>query len=69
MEIIINSKSKELPEQERITVQHLLQLEIPGRQQGIAVAINNQVVAKASWEQTYVHDKDHVVIIRATQGG
>lgn len=69
MEIIVNSKSKELPEQERITVQQLLHLEIPGKQQGIAVAINNQVIAKASWEQTYIHDKDTIVIIRATQGG
>jgi sulfur carrier protein len=69
MEIIINNQKKQLPELETISVQDLLHLEIPGRQMGVAVAINNQVVAKSQWANTSVSDKDTIMIIRATQGG
>lgn len=68
MEIIVNNQSRKLPE-DRITVQQLLQQEIPGKQSGIAVAINNQIVSKSNWEQTCIADKDNILIIRATQGG
>ncbi|HSH66425.1 MAG TPA: sulfur carrier protein ThiS [Bacteroidia bacterium] len=69
MEIIINNQKKQLPELETISVQDLLHLEIPGKQMGVAVAINNQVVAKSQWANTSVSDKDTIMIIRATQGG
>jgi sulfur carrier protein len=69
MEIIINNQPKQIPEQGEFTVQQLLQLEIPGKQQGIAVAINNRVVSKAQWASTQICEQDHVIIIKATQGG
>jgi sulfur carrier protein len=68
MEIHINNQLKTFPEQE-LTVQELLHQEIPGKQQGIAIAINNRVIAKNQWERTPVTDKDQITIIRATQGG
>ena len=68
MEIHINNQLKTLSVQD-ITVQDLLHQEIPGRQQGIAVAINNKVVARAQWETTRIIDRDQIIIIRATQGG
>jgi sulfur carrier protein len=68
MEINLNNQLKKLP-QENITLQQLLQQEIPGRQQGIAVAINNKIVPKNSWEHTRLVHQDNIIIIRATQGG
>ena len=69
MEIILNNQPKTLSGMENISVQELLHLEVPGKQRGIAVAINNQVIAKTRWENTHITDNDQVVIIRATQGG
>lgn len=68
MEIHINNQLKTLSVQE-ISVRDLLLQEIPGRQQGIAVAINNRVIAKTQWEHTRIVDSDRITIIRATQGG
>ncbi|HET6226592.1 MAG TPA: sulfur carrier protein ThiS [Bacteroidia bacterium] len=69
MEISINNQLKKLSDLQPLTVQQLLNAEIPARQQGIAIAINNQVIAKADWGKTQLSDKDQVTIIRATQGG
>jgi sulfur carrier protein len=69
MEIIVNNQPKQIPEQDQFTVQQLLHLEIPGKQQGIAVAINNRVVSKANWASTHIFEQDHIIIIKATQGG
>lgn len=68
MEISINNQLKKLGA-ESFTVQQLINQEIPERQQGIAIAINNRVIAKAEWERTAIADKDQITIIRATQGG
>lgn len=37
--------------------------------QGIAVAINNQIITKTQWGNTPLHENDNVTIIQATQGG
>ncbi len=37
--------------------------------QGIAVAINNQIISKNNWKQTHLNQNDEVTIIQATQGG
>lgn len=37
--------------------------------EGIAVAINRQVISKESWVSFFVKDADKVLIIKATQGG
>lgn len=69
MEISINNQLKKLTSGEPITIQQLLNQEIPERQQGIAIAINNRVISKTEWHQTSIADKDQITIIRATQGG
>lgn len=67
MEITINNQIRHL--EHNISVQQLLNLEIPEKQKGIAVAINNKVVPKSEWESKTVSNKDAVLIIKATQGG
>lgn len=37
--------------------------------QGIAVAINDEVILKANWEITALQKNDRLMLIRATQGG
>lgn len=36
---------------------------------GIAVAVNNDVVSKPNWKQREVMDQDNILIIKSTQGG
>lgn len=36
---------------------------------GIAVAVNNNVIPKAEWQQKVLANNDKITIIRATQGG
>jgi sulfur carrier protein len=69
MEITINNQLKQLAEHTSISVQALLNLEIPEKQKGLAVAINNIVVSKTDWENKMIANKDNVLIIKATQGG
>jgi len=37
--------------------------------QGIAVAINDEVIPKVNWEKTALQKNDRLMLIRATQGG
>jgi sulfur carrier protein len=36
---------------------------------GIAVAVNNEIIPKQTWVTHVLSEDDHVTIIRATQGG
>lgn len=42
--------------------------ELPGPQ-GIAIALNGQVVRKTAWAQTPLAEGDRIEIVRAMQGG
>jgi sulfur carrier protein len=68
MELKINQQLKKF-KAESLSVQSLLDLEIPHKQNGIAVAINNTVVPKSNWNQQLVKETDEILIISATQGG
>lgn len=68
MEITINNQLRSIAA-DSVTVQHVLDLEIPKRQKGIAVAVNNVIVPKGEWESYPVLSQDKIVIIKATQGG
>jgi sulfur carrier protein len=67
MIISVNNKPLELSSTENInSVLRRLQF---NQAKGIAVAINNKVVPKSSWEDHLVKENDNITIIRATQGG
>ena len=36
---------------------------------GMAVAVNEKVISKSSWEQFQLNESDKIIIIKATQGG
>jgi sulfur carrier protein len=68
MEITINDQKKAFSST-AITVQQLLDMEIPEKQKGIAIAINNKVIPKTEWHKQTISANDNVLIIKATQGG
>lgn len=68
MEITINNQIKKINEQS-ISVQQLLNMEIPDKQKGLAVAVNNKVIPRSDWESKIISNNDIVLIIKATQGG
>jgi len=68
MELIINNQTKQFAT-DSLTVQALLDLEIPIKQNGIAVAINNTVIPKSNWNLHPIQETDDILIISATQGG
>ncbi|WP_281238043.1 sulfur carrier protein ThiS [Flavobacterium praedii] len=68
MELKINNQNKQFS-LESLTIQALLDLEIPEKQNGIAVAINNTVIPKTNWNSHQINEIDDILIISATQGG
>jgi sulfur carrier protein len=68
MELKINNRHKQF-EAATLTVQALLDLEFPNKQNGIAFAINNSVIPKTDWATTALSETDAILIITATQGG
>jgi sulfur carrier protein len=68
MELKINHQIKQF-EADALSIQALLDIEIPQKQNGIAVAINNTVIPKPSWNSHFLNETDEILIISATQGG
>jgi len=68
MELKINNQTKQFAS-DSLTVQSLLDLEIPEKQNGIAVAINDTVIPKVNWNSHLLKETDDILIISATQGG
>lgn len=68
MELKINNQFKKF-DTTTLSVQDLLDLEFPNKQNGIAFAINNSVVPRTEWETTVLSETDDILIITATQGG
>ncbi|WP_010136898.1 sulfur carrier protein ThiS [Ochrovirga pacifica] len=64
--IKINNQSKEISENS--SVANLLS-ELNQPENGIAVAINQQIITKTDWETKEISDGDDILIIQATQGG
>ncbi len=67
MNVFINNELKQFGE--TLSVSDLLKsFDLEGKK-GIAIAINNAVVPKQSWNEHALKENDKVTIIRATQGG
>lgn len=66
MQITVNNQLKEI--QENSSLQDLL-TELKHTQDGIAIAINQNIITKIDWQQTQLSSGDNILIIQATQGG
>jgi sulfur carrier protein len=67
MEVTVNQKTFEVPEQCSIEEMLTLLPHLPAK--GIAVALNQNIVAKSAWPEHVLRSGDQVMIIKATQGG
>ncbi len=67
MEITFNNQKYQL--EEKTSVKHALNTWLGDKQKGIAVAINETLVPKAQWEEHILQADDHILVIKATQGG
>lgn len=67
MEITVNHKSYVVDE--ACSVEQLLALVLPQEAKGIAVAVNQNIVAKPDWSACTLSHGDQVILIKATQGG
>ena len=68
MELKINNQIKQFTA-DALSIQALLDIEIPQKQNGIAVAINSTVIPKSNWDSHLLSQTDDILIISATQGG
>ncbi len=68
MELKINNQTKQF-RADALSIQALLDIEIPQKQNGIAVAVNQTVIPKSNWNQHLLSETDDILIISATQGG
>ncbi len=67
MEIKLNNQATIFPDQ--CSVQQLLDLVMPEKQKGIAIAVNSMVIPKINWQNHFIKPNDAVLIIKAAQGG
>jgi len=67
MEITVNQKTFEIPDQCSITELFQLLPQIPDK--GIAIALNKNIIARPTWPTHLLQAGDEVMIIKATQGG
>ncbi len=66
MTINVNNQSKSISENSSL---ELLLQQLDLSRNGIAIAINNQIISKEKWNSTILTNNDNVTIIQATQGG
>jgi sulfur carrier protein len=67
MEILINNQKHTVVED--ITLQTIANTQLGDKQKGVAIAINETVIPKSNWETQIIKSNDHILIIKATQGG
>ncbi len=67
MEIFVNDIKKEIDEPSSLF--WLVNSELGDKQNGVAVAVNNNVIPKKEWTNCLLKEQDKILIIKATQGG
>jgi|TARA_B110000259_G_scaffold175908_1_gene211533 sulfur carrier protein len=64
--VLVNENPIEV--EENATLSQLLQ-KVNASAEGIAIAINDEIIAKNTWKSKAIKNNDIVLIIKATQGG
>ena len=64
--VLVNENPIEV--EENATLSQLLQ-KVNASVEGIAIAINDEIIAKNAWKSQVIKNNDNVLIIKATQGG
>ena len=66
MKVLVNNKETEIPPQSSIK-ELALSLQLP--ENGIAIAVNNRMIQRTTWDQFILNENDSLVIIKAACGG
>ena len=66
MNISVNNSQKDISE--NTSIEALINL-LDHTPNGIAVAINEEIILKRNWNSSFLKENDDVLIIQATQGG
>jgi len=66
--ITIHMNQKRLEVNSNTTIYQFLK-QIDSSVNGVAVAINEQVISKNNWQTQELKDQDQVLVIQAVQGG
>lgn len=66
--IVVNGQPRDLPDGTALSAV-VVDLLGERRGRGVAVAVNGDVVPRASWERTVLSSGDRVEVLNATQGG
>ena len=67
MRIRVNESEREVPNNTKL-LELFESLEIADLK-GLAVAVNNEITSKTKWNNFQINENDHILIIRATNGG
>lgn len=67
MKITINQQVVEVSE--RSSLQSIISEKLGGNTKGMAIAVNDSVVAKEAHQSYLLQPNDSIIIIQATQGG
>lgn len=67
MEITVNQQNYLVPEV--CSVQQLILEILQQSPKGLAIAINQTIVPKTTWDKHLLYPGDHLILIKATQGG
>ncbi len=68
MKIILNGNEKDVNDGANL-LDLLSQSKISNDKQGVAVAINEDVISREEWKQIKLKQNDRIEIIQAVQGG
>jgi sulfur carrier protein len=67
MEITVNQQTYSVSD--GCSLQHMLDAVLQKQAQGIALAVNQEIISKNDWEHYRLKSGDTIVMIKATQGG
>ena len=69
MKISVNNQEQNLDSNHNIeSLLNLLEINLD-QQKGLAIAVNQEILNKADWNQYKIKEGDKLILIRATQGG
>ena len=67
MEITVNQQSYSVSDV--FSLQQMLDTVLLQPAKGIAVAVNQEIIAKSNWSTHFLKPGDNLTVIKATQGG
>ncbi|MDB5021543.1 MAG: thiamine biosynthesis protein ThiS [Pedobacter sp.] len=67
MEITVNQQSHSVSQ--HCSLQQMLASVFLQQANGIAIAVNQEIISKANWDTYVLQPGDNITVIKATQGG